>query len=179
MQNGGLLPCLIEDDGQRADDAGEADGDSVDAIHVQPQEMTDEQAVAASSKPPAQRTRQQRQGVTDDVAAHPARTERPSGVACNEAHLAFDQYQGKNSGNDISQKDSLDAPAHDCNKQNAKYADAQRRQDPRDGKRTVITQSAEHLGVNLLKRQGDEQASRISQIMNLGCESQYNGYHHR
>ena len=54
LQNGGFLPCLVEDDGQCVDDAGEADGDGIDTVDVQSQEVGDEQAVAAAGEPPAQ-----------------------------------------------------------------------------------------------------------------------------
>ena len=150
LQNGGLLPSLIEDDGKRHDDTRETGGDGIHAIDIKSNQVLDKQAVTATGNPPAQRAGQQGQREPEKVSSHLSHTQGPAGIARNQTDAGLDHQQRHKAGNDIGQEYALDSPLKTDDKNHAEQADEKCRQDTHDDKCSVITQATENLGINIL-----------------------------
>ena len=129
--------------------------------------MLDKPSVATAGEPPADGTREQREGVFQNLASRFAHADFHEEEALQGAELQFHCAHSRKSGKDIGDKHALDAHAQPHHKHKAEQPDKESREYAHSDKRLVVAQSAEHLRHHLLNRHGHEQRQHIPKVAHL------------
>ena len=114
LQDSRLLSRLIKDSGKCQDYAVEAERHGIHSICIKPNKVVDEPAVTAASEPPAQRARQQRQRILENVAPHLPYLDIKLEVSRNDVKSQLKVDETSNSRQDISNKNALDSQSAEC-----------------------------------------------------------------